>query len=202
FIYLLGKVFSSDQARDKYENIPLDLPLAAYLAVTPDQEHTFGSWEELCGSSGNKETLVSEMYATFNFSSASTESDPIEGYGAVVQTHVAQPFSTENIVMSQGVRSIVFGGRPRHAPMQLLGGVRGGQYWSLRTISRYASEAYGIAVQAAQAGNPILTADEMEQYQDLMPPAAENFSLRFDVHGSSGVNFRNIYDEESGDIPS
>ncbi|KAK4982197.1 hypothetical protein LTR66_009415 [Elasticomyces elasticus] len=202
FIYLLGKVFSSDQARDKYENFPLDLPLAAYLAVTPDQERSFGSWEELYGSGGNEETLLSEMYASFNFSSASTESDPIEGYGTVVQTHVAQPFSTENIVMmtdgycastcailadllqGQGVRSIVFGGRPRHAPMQLLGSVRGGQYWSLRTISRYASEAYGIAVQAAQAGNPILTAHEMEQYQDLMPPPAENFSLRFDVHGS------------------
>ncbi|KAK5011655.1 hypothetical protein LTR28_010138, partial [Elasticomyces elasticus] len=99
FIYLLGKVFSSDQARDKYENFPLDLPLAAYLAVTPDQERSFGSWEELYGSGGNEETLLSEMYASFNFSSASTESDPIEGYGTVVQTHVAQPFSTENIVM-------------------------------------------------------------------------------------------------------
>jgi hypothetical protein len=85
--------------------------------------------------------------------------------------------------------------------MQLLGGVKGAQYWSLTTISRYVREAYDIAVQAAHDGHPILTLDEMNEYQRIAPPPLENFSLQFNTHRSSGVNFRNAYVNEDVRTP-
>jgi hypothetical protein len=98
-IYLMGKIFSSHQARDKYDEFPLDLPLAAELAVTPNQNRAFRSWEELSGGRGTDDISMSELHATFNFTSASTYNDPIEGYGPVAQTHVVQPFSANNIII-------------------------------------------------------------------------------------------------------
>lgn len=95
-INLMGKVFSSNQARAKYgEDFPLDLPLAAHFAVRPDQQQGFESWEELYGSAG----IVSEPYATFNFTTASTEEDPIEGCGGIPQAYTSQPFDTDNIIL-------------------------------------------------------------------------------------------------------
>jgi hypothetical protein len=215
-IYLMGKIFSSRQAEEWYGNhFPLDLPLAARLAVSPDQQSAFDSWEELYGSAGT----VSEMYATFNFTSASTGDNPIEGYGPVPKTQTSQPFRTDSIVimtdgycastcillakllLDQGVRSIVFGGRPRLAPMQLLGGVKGGQYWPLRTASRYIHEAYEIASVASSRGDPVLTPAEMARYRDMAPLPVKEFPLRFDKYGSSGVNFRNAYSAEDENTP-
>ncbi|KAH6855448.1 hypothetical protein B0I37DRAFT_423830 [Chaetomium sp. MPI-CAGE-AT-0009] len=214
-IRLMGKIFSSTQAKARYkDNFPLDFPLVAHLAVSPDQQHAFESWEDQHGSTGT----VSEMYATFNFTSASTEDNPIEGYGPVPKSHASQIFSADRIVMmtdgycastcvplaslltDQGVRSIVFGGRPRHGPMQLLGGVKGGQYWSLRTASRYIQEAYDIVLHASYDDH-ILTPEEMARYRDIAPLPLKEFPLRFDKYGSSGINFRNAYSEEDGDRP-
>ncbi|KAH6623944.1 peptidase S41 family protein [Chaetomium tenue] len=214
-IRLMGKVFSSMQGRARYQDrFPLDLPLAAHLAVSPDQRHAFASWEDLYGSTGT----VSEMYATFNLTSASTEDNPIEGFGPVPKSHTFQLFGADSIVImtdghcastcvllasllvGQGVRSIVFGGRPRHAPMQLLGGVKGGQYWSLRTASRYIQEAYDIALHAPDA-DPILSTTEMARFREIAPLPLEEFPLRFDKYGSSGVNFRNAYGESDGETP-
>ncbi|CAI7594174.1 unnamed protein product [Penicillium viridicatum] len=218
-IFLMGKIFSSQHAREHYGNFPLDLPLVAHLAVTPDQNKTFGSWEELYGPKDIEGASMSELYATFNFTSASTEEDPIEGFGNITSTHTSQPFSADNIIImtdgycastcvllatllqGKGVRSIVFGGRPRHAPMQLLGGVRGGQYWSLQTTSRYVREAYEVAVNASQLGSPILSAEELARYREISPSSTEDFPLRFDTLGSSGVNFRNEYGKQDEFTP-
>ncbi|GAB1317655.1 Peptidase S41 family protein ustP [Madurella fahalii] len=214
-IRLMGKIFSSTQAKARYKNdFPLDLPLAAHLAVSPDQLYAFESWEDLYGSTG----MVSEIYATFNFTYASTEDNPIEGYGPIPKSHTAQIFSADSIVIitdgycastcvllarllvDQGVRSIVFGGRPRHAPMQLLGGVKGGQYWPLRTVSRYIQEAYDIALHASH-DDPILSPAEIARYRDIAPLPVKEFPLRFDKYGSSGVNIRNAYGEDDSDTP-
>lgn len=102
-IRLMGKIFSSTQAKARYkDDFPLDLPLAADLAVSPDQRYTFESWEDLYGSTG----LVSEMYATFNFTYASTEDNPIEGYGPVPKSHTSQIFSADSIVIVSLVRHV------------------------------------------------------------------------------------------------
>ena len=102
-IRLMGKIFSSTQAKARYkDNFPLDLPLAAHLAVSPDQQHAFESWEDLYGPTGT----VSAMYATFNFTSASTETNPIEGYGPVPKSHASQLFSADRIVIVSHARRV------------------------------------------------------------------------------------------------
>jgi hypothetical protein len=102
-IRLMGKIFTSTQAKARYKDgFPLDLPLAAHLAVSPDQRDAFESWEDLYGSTG----MVSEMYATFNFTSASTEDNPIEGYGPVPKSHASPIFSADRIVIVSHVRRV------------------------------------------------------------------------------------------------
>lgn len=102
-IRLMGKIFSSTQVTARYKNnFPLDLPLVSHLAVSPDQQHSFESWGDLFGSSGT----VSEMYATFNFTSASTEDDPIEGYGPVPKSHASQIFRADKVVIVSHVHRI------------------------------------------------------------------------------------------------
>lgn len=104
------------------------------------------------------------------------------------------------LLTAQGVRSIVFGGRPRNGPMQLLGGVKGGQYWSLRTLGRYIQEAYELAFRSTNedAG---LTKEEIARYRHISPAPVEEFPLRFDKYGSSGVNFRNAYGRDDYNTP-
>ncbi|KAK0615233.1 peptidase S41 family protein [Bombardia bombarda] len=106
----------------------------------------------------------------------------------------------------KGIRSIVFGGRPRAVakPMQALGGVRGGQYWSLATIYRYASQAYDAALNASMAGSPILSESELARLKDLVPTDLGKFPLRFgggQEGNEGGVNFRNAYGEGDDDTP-
>lgn len=105
------------------------------------------------------------------------------------------------LMKKQGVRSIAFGGRPRYGPMQALGGVKGGQYWSLSLISRYISQAYELAINASIAGSPVLTPEQLARFKDIAPPDPKNFSLRFNTLGHSGVNFRNAYAEDDDETP-
>ncbi len=99
------------------------------------------------------------------------------------------------LMKRQGVRSIVFGGRPNHGPMQTLGGVKGGQSWSISLISLLITHAYELAVNSLKIGSPILTPEELTRFEMIAPPNHNNFSLRFDMHGGSYVNFRNAYNE-------
>ena len=99
------------------------------------------------------------------------------------------------LMKKQGVRSIAFGGRPQYGPMQALGGVKGGQYLSLPLLHRYISSAYDLAVNASQAGSPILTPEQLARFEEIAPPDPKNFSLRINRIGNGGVNFRNAYRE-------
>ncbi|KAJ5366114.1 hypothetical protein N7541_000055, partial [Penicillium brevicompactum] len=219
-IGLMGRVFSSSQGNEAVEHDnTLDLPLVFQNAVTPDQRHSFGSWEKLFGPVEIAGQNMSHLHATFNFTTASTEDNPISGYGGIEFGHSTQLFHAENIIImtngicastctilarllkQQGVRSIVFGGRPRAAPMQLLGGSKGGQYWSLVTVSHYIEKAREIAVNASGAGFPILSADELARFLELAPPPLTGFPIRIDSRGGSGVNFRNEYDEKDPTTP-
>lgn len=105
------------------------------------------------------------------------------------------------LLKKQGVRSIAFGGRPRLTPMQTVGGVRGGQSWSLSTISQHISHAYELALNASRMGKPILSIRELELFKELAPPSTENFTIRFNTYLSSSVNFRNTYAENDDITP-
>ena len=99
------------------------------------------------------------------------------------------------LMQKQGVRSIAFGGRPQYGPMQALGGVKGAQHLPLHLLHQYISTAYELAVNASKAGSPILTPEQLSRFENIAPPDPKNFSLRFNMRGISGVNFRNAYRE-------
>ena len=105
------------------------------------------------------------------------------------------------LLKKQGVRSMVFGGRPLYGPMQTVGGNRGGQYWSLTHIHQYISNAYELAVNASKIGRPILTPEQRARFEEIAPPNPKSFSLRFNMIDFSGVNFRNAYQEGDDVIP-
>lgn len=92
----------------------------------------------------------------------------------------------------QGVRSIVFGGRPRYGPMQAVGGVKGGQSAGVRPISHLVTTGYGFAIRALNTSTPLLTEDQMAEYRQVTPIPVEEFPLQ--MHGGV-VNLRNQYRE-------
>lgn len=99
-IGLMGRVFSSSQGNEAVEHDnTLDLPLVFQNAVTPDQRHSFGSWEKLFGPVEIAGQNMSHLHATFNFTTASTEDNPISGYGGIEFGHSTQLFHAENIII-------------------------------------------------------------------------------------------------------
>ncbi|KAJ9143495.1 Peptidase S41 family protein [Pleurostoma richardsiae] len=203
-VALMGEVFSEIYSND----VILDPPLVYGQAIGSDQRHRFGSWEDLYGPHDIRGTNMSSLYAHFDFDMASSKTDPINGFGGIPPDPSQQLFRAEDIVVltdghcastcailvhllrSQGVRSIAFGGRPRLGPMQAVGGVKGAQKWSLRTIDNHVAEAlkHASPVQAARI-------------TELAPPGVGRMSLRFDTYGQGSVNFRNAYGGDDVKIP-
>jgi hypothetical protein len=105
-----------------------------------------------------------------------------------------------HLLKTQGVRSIVFGGRPRYGPMQAVGGVKGAQYWTLETLSEYVERAYDLALAALQSGSPILSSTEMQRFNELAPLPPRELPLRLDTYEQSGINIRNAYDQRNDSI--
>nr|A0A8J9S8U9.1 RecName: Full=Peptidase S41 family protein phomP1; AltName: Full=Phomopsin biosynthesis cluster protein P1; Flags: Precursor [Diaporthe leptostromiformis]BDA39140.1 peptidase family S41 [Diaporthe leptostromiformis] len=226
---VLGQAFSAEYRGADAKEI-LDPPLAAQNAVSPDQEeNVFGSWKDLFGPDPNYEgDSMSNAYAVFSFAAASTTFEPISGYGSAplaIKTRLFEPQSIAvvtdgrcastcaivvGLLQAQGVRTVTFGGRPRKAPMQAVGGVKGGQRWSLRTISRHIKTARELLAKqytstAAQANSTrrLAVGHLLQKLNDLAPPALPliprmednewEFALRFDTYGQSSVNFRDAY---------
>ena len=99
-IGLMGRVFSSSQGHEAvHHDNTLDLPLIFQNAVTPDHRHSFGSWEKLFGPVEIAGQNMSHLHATYNFTTASTEDNPISGYGDIEFGPSTQPFHAENIII-------------------------------------------------------------------------------------------------------
>ncbi|KAH8800701.1 peptidase S41 family protein [Xylogone sp. PMI_703] len=204
---LMGQVYSKAVCSTGAGQGP---PIDSRNAVTPDQKG------KLFLSKANKANM-SSAYAHYNFSQVSSEDEPISGYDPFTQ-----PFKAVNIVIitdgfcastcalfvdrmvSQGVKTIVFGGRPIYSPMQAIGGVKGGQAWRLSLISRYIYDAYELAINASRAGSPgspLLSPEQLVRFKTIAPPKLENFSIKFNANDYSSINFRNAYRKDDGDIP-
>lgn len=106
-----------------------------------------------------------------------------------------------HLLKEQGVRSIAFGGRPRHGLMQAVGGVRGAQYWALETISEYVERARHLALAALQTDSPILSRAEMQRFNELAPLPLRDLPLRLDTYEQSGINIRNAYSAGDDSTP-
>ncbi|KAJ6151274.1 Peptidase S41 family protein [Penicillium chermesinum] len=175
----MTKAFSRDTTPDT-DNI-----FAYKQMVKPDQKTGFGSWQDLYGPHDTLGSPSSSLLANFNYTATSTNVWPINGYGEVPLNPPKAPFPAENIAIitdgdcvstcaffvklmkRQGVRTIAFGGRPTEAPMQGVGGVKGGQSLAVNYINAYIYQANEQIRNSANSSSPILTQAEWKNETPL-----------------------------------
>jgi hypothetical protein len=58
---------------------------------------------------------------------------------------------SEFMIQQGGVKTVAVGGRPAYAPMQTVGGTRGTNNWSFRTINTFVSQAFSLIPPEQQA---------------------------------------------------
>jgi hypothetical protein len=95
----------------------------------------------------------------------------------------------------QGVRTITFGGRPSQAPMQGVGGVKGGQSLGINYINGYISQANQLIQKWANTSTPLLTSAEWQKFKESSPSLTPSFAW------SGSVNLRNEYDPDDDQTP-
>lgn len=105
-IYLLGKIFSSASGQEKLTKLDLDPHIIASKAVNPKQTEGFASWDSLYGPEVINGARMSRLYSVFNATSASTEENPISGYGEAILDPSRRLFLPEDIVMVSSLVSI------------------------------------------------------------------------------------------------
>jgi hypothetical protein len=213
----LVKVFSAVNRSTALENNPINVANMAYsVEVTPDQEAGFESYEEFLGDATQLGTPVSSLFASFNFTEASGNSDtPIRGY-AGRPLNRTQPFKAENILIIGdglcastcsifvnlmtnigGVQALPFGGHPNGRPMQIMGGVRGSQTLTFDNIATVASAAK-VVYRETPEKLEFMTKEENERLMKVAPRPLEEFPIKL---GSGQVNFLNAYQEGDDDLP-
>lgn len=99
------------------------------------------------------------------------------------------------LMKRQGVRTITFGGRPTPAPMQSVGGVKGGQSLGINYINGYIQQANKLIQDAANTSSPLLTSSEWTVFNASSPSLAPSFAW------SGSVNLRNEYDPDDDQTP-
>lgn len=179
--------------------------------VSPTQSPL--GWSSYLNFTGPANDNLASETAFINFTSASTDDSPIQGYN-LSTTFVNPPFPPENILLiSDGYcastcsiitelltdlagvnNTLVFGGRPfadgTAAPMELVGGTRGSEEYSWDTLSGAAQETLEYVEKRVNESKSALTKDEISRYKDLMPKPPSDFPLQF--QGGS-INLRNGY---------
>ncbi|KAM5371545.1 hypothetical protein BFJ70_g211 [Fusarium oxysporum] len=213
----LVKIFSAVNRSTALENVPNNVDFMAYSeAVTPDQEAGFESYEDFLGDTTELGTPVSSLFASFNFTEASGNSDtPIRGY-AGRPLNRTQPFKAGNILIIGdglcastcsifvnlmtnigGVRALPFGGHPNGQPMQIMGGVRGSQTLTFDDISTVVSAAKAVYRETPEKLE-FITKKENERLMKVAPRPLEEFPIKL---GAGQVNFLNAYQEGDDDLP-
>ncbi|KAJ5229090.1 hypothetical protein N7489_009798 [Penicillium chrysogenum] len=203
----LTKAYSRDGSTDT-SNV-----FAYRQMVRPDQRTGFSSWEDLYGPHEILGSSASSLLANFNYTSTSSKNFPINGYGPVPLNPSKSPFPADNIAIitdgdcvstcaffvklmkRQGVRTITFGGRPRKAPMQGVGGVKGGQSLGINYINGYIEQANGLIRDSTNTGAPLLTSAEWKAFNESSP------STTASLQWSGNLNLRNEYDPEDDQTP-
>ncbi|KAJ5670657.1 Interphotoreceptor retinol-binding [Penicillium maclennaniae] len=181
--------------------------------VQPDQTAGFSSWQDLYGPHEVLNSPSSSLLANFNYTATSTNVYPINGYGPAPLNPSRTLFPAENITIitdgdcvstcaffvklmkRQGVRTITFGGRPSQAPMQGVGGVKGGQSLGINYINGYITQANQLIQQSANSSTPLLTSAEWKEFNESSPSLAPSFAW------SGSVNLRNEYDPDDDQTP-
>ena len=209
-IDIMGKVFS----KLNYTDADSVGTLAYTGQVTPDQMSDLASQDALFDGGEELGVQVSSLVANFNYTLKSDEVSPIRGFGEIANTFSARPFEPENIVIVGdgycastcttfvnlmtnvgGVKTVVFGGRPNgNASMQIMGGVRGGQFASFGLIDEWILDAASVL----QNDSSIITPEELQRLNETAPIGMDYMPL---IVNGGGVNFRNAYQEGSPHLP-
>ncbi|KAK8106358.1 hypothetical protein PG999_009717 [Apiospora kogelbergensis] len=188
-------------------------PFAWRGQVAPDQKTRFTSVDDLLGNGALELGVsVSSLFANFDYSAWSQTNRPIRGFGAVKQNPTTPPYDALDILIVGdgfcastcttfvnlmtnvgGVRTVAFGGRPATGPMQIMGGVRGAQYYAFDTIQACVNDSTAML----QRQPSLLTKDQLAKYQASVPLPLADFPLPL----KGGVNFRNAYQEGDDDTP-
>lgn len=158
----------------------------------------------------NEEVLGMKVSAlhTVNLTTRSTDESPIRGYGAAAgELNAILGYKPEDVLVVgdgacassgtaftdmlmkiAGVHSVVFGGRPQSAPMQPMGGVRGGEIVALTNIAQ-------AAVLATSGNNTLLTWGEKQLAHMTLPGLDPSIRL------AGSVNFQNQDHEGNDQLP-
>ncbi|KAF4999153.1 hypothetical protein FDECE_11582 [Fusarium decemcellulare] len=193
-----------------------NVPMGYTIQVTPDQEEDFESYQDFLGDATELGVKVSSLYANFNYTLLSGGSDeaPIRGYaGRPLQK---QPFKAEDILIIGdaicsstcttfvnlmvnvgGVATLSFGGRPNGKPMQLMGGVRGGQSLGFDKIYGLVANAGNIFKESPEKLD-FISKEEIASFMKVAPQPLEKFPI---VLKQGNVNLRNAYQEGDDDLP-
>ncbi|KAM0084548.1 hypothetical protein ACKRZS_003198 [Fusarium odoratissimum] len=213
----LVKIFSAANRLAALENVPNNVDFMSYsVAVTPDQEAGFESYEDFLGDTTELGTPVSSLFASFNFTEASGNSDtPIRGY-AGRPLNRTQPFKAGSILIIGdglcastcsifvnlmtnigGVRALPFGGHPNGQPMQIMGGVRGSQTLTFDDIATVVSAAKAVYRETPEKLE-FITKEENERLMKVAPRPLEEFPIKL---GAGQVNLLNAYQDGDDDLP-
>ncbi|KAJ5608192.1 hypothetical protein N7537_004811 [Penicillium hordei] len=200
----VGYSFPHDSENDAFESL---VEFGFYNLKTPDQNHTFESAKELYGPHRVLGTNMSTANS-LDLDLVSSEAKPIHGFGGIKSKWTTPPFAPEDILIItdgacssacptftkmmkyEGVKTLSFGGRPQHGPMQTMGGTRGAQVLPGSTLVEITSTLLDIA-----AEKELLSKSELQQLKALSP--AEESPLQY---GQLQVNLRDAYsklDEDS-----
>lgn len=95
----------------------------------------------------------------------------------------------------QGVHTITFGGRPTEAPMQGVGGVKGGQSLGINYLNGYIQQANRLIQNSANTSTPLLTPAEWRKFNASSPSLAPSYAW------SGSINLRNEYDPADDQTP-
>ncbi|KAF4506431.1 hypothetical protein G6O67_006520 [Ophiocordyceps sinensis] len=192
--------------------------LAFSAMVAPDQKTGFRTADDFLGAEPPELGVkVSSVY-TLNFTLISSDRDPIEGFVPLRTTFDTAPFKPEDIlVMGNGfchsacagfvnilanvgrVKTLAFGGRPQNGPMQIMGGVRGGQVMFFEYIAELVKKTNDILGNKTMFDGrpPPLSPEELKLANETMPPPIENMSYKV----SGQVNFESAYLQGKEDRP-
>ncbi|KAJ5649809.1 uncharacterized protein N7484_003532 [Penicillium longicatenatum] len=183
--------------------------------VKPDQVHGFSSWKDLYGPHEilgvNSSSLTSA-----NLTAISTPNDPINGYGDAPADPSKALFAAEDIVLitdgvcasacsifaalmkQEGVRTIVFGGRPKNGPMQGIGGTRGALAIGLSVNGELFAGYKEAAEKSLNTSTPLLTKEQLARWDQIVPRPIAEFPL---VFPAGSTNLLNNYGPHDSDTP-
>jgi len=199
--------------QDESRNTSLFSPFFWKAMVNPAQDKDFASVDDFLNGGTQLGTNVTSLFANFNYTASSADpTSEIRGFGGAA-INDTQPFKAEDILIITdgvcastcttfvnlmtnvgGVRAVAFGGRPRLEPMQIMGGVRGGQSMQFSSID--------IVVKAVSdnvdINKKLLTQSQIKRAREVVPKGVD--ALPFVLPGG-GVNLRDAYQEGADNLP-